>query len=322
MLPTSRDLHRLAAESSFAVASLEKVIRLAEMLSGIGELEDLARALALKGGTALNLFSGPPSRLSVDLDFNFVAAESREEMLAMRPKVERRLQALARSQGFGVQLSAESHGGRKLYLAYTRVADGQPDRIEVDVNYLHRVCLLSTERRRMWRPGGEGPSATLLSWPEIAAGKLAAFLDRAAPRDAWDVTRLASQSTKPWPPPDLRGLFVALAGTLPRPLHEYGRHSLERIRDADVSRLLWPMLIGGEQPTAAWLRDESWSVLEPLLELTPAEFEFCDRLQAGELCPELLPFEEPAIRERLRRHPALLWKAENARDHAKRGGRR
>jgi hypothetical protein len=34
----------LAAERSFAVTSLEKVIRLAEMLSGIGELEDLARA--------------------------------------------------------------------------------------------------------------------------------------------------------------------------------------------------------------------------------------------------------------------------------------
>ena len=50
------------------------MIRLAEMLSGIGELEDLARSLALEGGTALNLFFGPPSRLSVDLDFNFVGA--------------------------------------------------------------------------------------------------------------------------------------------------------------------------------------------------------------------------------------------------------
>ena len=180
----------------------------------------------------------------------------------MWPEVERRLQALARSQGLGVHLSAESHGGRKLHLAYTRVADGQPERIEVDVDYLHRVCLLSTERRRMWRPDGEGPSATLLSWPEIAAGKLVASLDRAAPRDAWDVTRLASQSTTPWPPQDLRGLFVALAGTLPRTLHEYGRHSLERIRDADVSRLLWPMLIGGEQPTRpcfATNRGPSWS---------------------------------------------------------------
>jgi len=300
---------------------VEKVIRLAEMLSGVGEIEDLARALALKGGTALNLFLGPPSRLSVDLDFNFVGAEGREEMLAVRPAIEHRLQALARNQGFGVQLSAESHGGRKLFLTYARLADGQPDRIEVDVNYLHRVCLLPAQRRRMWRPDGEGPLATLLSWSEIAAGKLVAFLDRAAPRDAWDVPRLVSHAPEPWPPPDLRGLFVALAGTLPRPLHEYARHSLDRIRDSDVSRLLWPMLIGGERPSAASLRKESWSVLAPLLELTPIEIEFCDRLQEGELRPELLTFEDPEIVDRLRRHPALLWKAENARVHSRRGRR-
>ena len=322
MLPTGRELHRLAVESGFAVAAVEKVIRLAEMLSGVGELEDLARALALKGGTALNLFLGPPSRLSVDLDFNFVGAEGREEMLAARPAIEHRLQALARSQGFGVQLSAESHGGRKLFLTYARLADGQPDRIEIDVNYLHRVCLLPAERRRMWRPDGEGPWTTLMSWPEIAAGKLVAFLDRAAPRDAWDVPRLVSHAPQPWPPPDLRGLFIFLAGTLPRPLHDYGRQSLDRIRDADVSRLLWPMLIGGERPSAASLREESWSVLAPLLELSPAEIEFCDRLQAGELRPELLTFDDPEILDRLRCHPALLWKAENARMHSRRGRRK
>ena len=160
-----------------------------------------------------------------------------------------------------------------------------------------------------------------MSWPEIAAGKLVAFLDRAAPRDAWDVARLATHAPQSWPPPELRGLFIALAGTLPRPLHEYGRRGLDRIRESDVSRLLWPMLIGGERPSAAALREESWSVLAPLLELSPAEIEFCDRLQAGELRPELLTFEGPEILDRLRRHPALLWKAENARVHSRRGGR-
>ncbi|MEO7794223.1 MAG: nucleotidyl transferase AbiEii/AbiGii toxin family protein [Thermoanaerobaculia bacterium] len=319
MLPTARELHQLCAESGFAVAAVEKVIRLAELLSDIGELEDVGRALALKGGTALNLFLGPPSRLSVDLDFNFVGAEDREEMLAMRPAIEHRLTALARSQGFGVQLSAESHGGRKLFLSYARLADGQSDRIEVDVNYLHRVCLLPTERRKMWRPDGDGPWTNLMSWSEIAASKLVAFLDRAAPRDAWDVPRLVSHAPQAWPPPDLRGLFVALAGTLPRPLHEYGSKSLDRIRDTDVSRLLWPMLIGGERPSAASLREESWSVLAPLLELTPAEMEFCDRLQKGDFHPELLTFDDPGIPDRLRRHPALLWKAENARVHSRRG---
>ena len=61
-----------------------------------------------------------------------------------------------------------------------------------------------------------------------------------------------------------------------------------------------------------------WSVVAPLLELAGNEVEFCDRLQRGELCPELLGFEDPAIAERVSRHPALLWKAEHAREHSRR----
>lgn len=318
MLPTGRRLQELAQEIGFDVASLEKVVRLAELLEGLAKLDDLAFSLALKGGTALNLAFGFPSRLSVDLDFNLIGVESREELLAMRPGVERRLQALARSQGLGVQLSTDAHAGRKFFLSYSRVVDAQPDRIEVDVNYLHRVCLLPTEQRAIWRPDAAGPVTTVLSWPEIAAGKLVAFLDRAAPRDAWDVSRLPALSPTSWPPSNLRPIFVALAGVLPRPLHEYGRRGLERIRDTDVSRLLWPMLLSGERPAADSLRAACWSVVAPMLDLDENEIEFCDRLQRGDLAPELLAFEDPAIAERARRHPALLWKAENARDHARR----
>jgi predicted nucleotidyltransferase component of viral defense system len=318
VLPTGRRLQELAQEIGFDVLSLEKVVRLAELLEGVAGLDDLAALLALKGGTALNLAFGPPSRLSVDLDFNLVGVESREELLAIRPEVEHRLQALARSQGFGVQRSAEAHAGRKFFLTYSRIVDSQPDRIEVDLNYLHRVCLVPADRRAIWRPDAAGPVTTVLSWPEIAAGKLVASLDRAAPRDSWDVSRLPALSPTPWPPRDLRPIFVALAGALPRPLHPYGRRGLERIRDTDVSRLLWPMLLSGERPAADSLRDACWSIVSPLLDLDESEIEFCDRLQRGELAPELLAFEDPAIGERVRRHPALLWKAENAREHARR----
>lgn len=318
MLPTGRRLQELAQEIGFDVTALEKVVRLAELLEGLTKLDDLAPSLALKGGTALNLAFGSPSRLSVDLDFNLIGAESREELLAVRPSVEHRIQALARSQGLGVQLSADAHAGRKIFLTYSRIADAQPDRIEVDLNYLHRVCLLPTERRTIWRPDAEGPTTTVLSWPELAAGKLVAFLDRAAPRDAWDVSRLPLLSPLPWPARELRPIFIALAGVLPRPLHEYGRRGLERIRDTDVSRLLWPMLLSGERPAAESLRAACWSVVAPLLELAESEVEFCDRLQRGELRPEILAFEDPEIAERVRRHPALLWKAANAREHSRR----
>ena len=247
MLPTGRRLQELAQEIGFDVAALEKVVRLAELLEGVERLDELASLLVLKGGTALNLAFGSPSRLSVDLDFNLVGIENRDELLAVRPGVESRLEALARSQGLGIQRSAEAHAGRKLFLSYSRIVDAQPDRIEVDLNYLHRVCLLPPERRTIWRPDAEGPTTTVLSWPEIAAGKLVAFLDRAAPRDAWDISRLPALSPVPWPPADLRSIFIALAGTLPRPLREYGRKGLERVREAEVSRSLWPMLLSARE---------------------------------------------------------------------------
>ena len=73
-----RDLiSALSAESDFPSGPLEKVIRLGEVAASVARHPLLSRVLALKGGTALNLFSGLPIRLSVDLDFNYIGALDR-----------------------------------------------------------------------------------------------------------------------------------------------------------------------------------------------------------------------------------------------------
>lgn len=54
------------------------------------------------------------------------------------------------------------------------------------------------------------------------------------------------------------------------------------------------------------------------MDLSGAEREYCDRLQTGELRLDLLFREHDPLRERLERHPALQWKAENARKHSRR----
>lgn len=81
-------LERCATESGFTVSTLEKVARLGELAGDIGRHAFLKEVLILKGGTALNLCYGAPTRLSVDLDFNYVGALDRTVMLAERPKVE------------------------------------------------------------------------------------------------------------------------------------------------------------------------------------------------------------------------------------------
>ena len=92
-----RDLiSALSAESDFPPGPLEKVIRLGEVAAAVARHPLLSRVLALKGGSALNLFSGPPPRLSVDLDFNYIGALDRQAMLRARPAVERAVESIAR----------------------------------------------------------------------------------------------------------------------------------------------------------------------------------------------------------------------------------
>lgn len=146
------DLERLSGQTGFRAATLEKVIRLGELLADITTHPYLGPRLVLKGGTALHLCPGPPPRLSVDLDFNYVGVLERDTMLAERPEVERALLVLARSSAYQVQHSREAFAGRKFFLDY-HGAFGVRDRMEVDLNFLSRLPVLETARATFWQPG-------------------------------------------------------------------------------------------------------------------------------------------------------------------------
>lgn len=309
-------LRDLAAATGFRPETLEKVIRLGEVLAEISRHPFLGHVLALKGGTALNLGFGPPARLSVDLDLNYVGSVEREAMLRDRPEVERAVERIAAGRGYRVQRSRDDHAGRKLFLGFQN-SFGTPDRVEVDLNFLFRLPLGEVRPLRLWQPGDiEWPQAPVVPAEELAAGKLCALVDRVAPRDLFDAAHLPSQLPAVWESARFRRLFVVLAGTLDHPLDSYGRDRFDRVTDVVVREQLHPMLIGGNEPTAAALRDGAWAVVEPLLRLDEAEREYTERLQAGELRPDLLFPEEPDFADRLGRHPALLWKAQNARERA------
>jgi len=62
----------------------------------------------LKGGTVLNLCFGPPKRLSVDLDYNYIGNLEREKMLKDRSHVEEAIYELSRRRGYQPQRSADS----------------------------------------------------------------------------------------------------------------------------------------------------------------------------------------------------------------------
>ncbi len=171
MKPSRRYLGGLATETGFREETLEKVLRLGEVVADISRHPLLSSVLALKGGTALNLCFSTPRRLSVDLDFNYVGAEERSKMLEDRPVIEHALRQIASGRGYQVQASRDEHAGRKFFLNYDSSA-GSRDRIEVDLNFLGRVPIMETLHGNLWQPGDiERPGVRLLSLEEICTGK-------------------------------------------------------------------------------------------------------------------------------------------------------
>ena len=319
MIPSEETLVRIQRKWPFTIDALETVLRLREVLRAVSSDSMLSTRLALKGGTALNLCFGTLPRLSVDIDFNDIGRPERADAVAERPAMIEALEKIGRRSGYRIQRSREEHAGQKLYLQYDSVA-GSRRRIEVDVNFLHRVTLVPARRRAVWTPKDDTPVKCLVMSPaEILAGKILALLDRAAARDLFDISRLPTRFQKVLTDPRSRKIFIALSGTLPHPLTKYGRTRFDRLTQKEVEQNLYPLLRAADRPTAAELRSRAWEAIASWLALSPTEKDYVERLQHGDFQPELLFEGDTRMENRLRSHPALQWKVRNARLNAERG---
>lgn len=316
-MPASLEyLERCAAQTGYQVTVLEKVIRLGEIAIEVGRHATLRGALALKGGTAINLCFGAPTRLSVDLDFNFIACADRDGMMRARPAIETALVALLRRIGYQVQQSAEAAASRKLYATYRSVL-GPGARVELDINYLWRTPLLGVRSQELWQPGElERPRITVVSNEELWVGKLLAFLDRTAPRDAWDVSQMPSIAPDLAQSPSLRRWFAAMSFILDHPVATYDRDRLNgRLTTDAIESQLHPMLAGDDRPDPAELVALAWSVAEPLVTLSPREAEFAARAQRADLDATLIFADDAEAARRFELHPQVMWKLQNLRRH-------
>ena len=317
-------LEQCSAETGHAPAMLEKVTRMGELAGGIARHPLLGNALALKGGTALNLCHGTaPVRLSVDLDYNCVAFAEREIMLAERPGIERAIVTLAQRLGFRVQQSADTFAGRKIYAMYPS-ALGVESRVEIDLNYLWRAPLAGVIRSELWQPGSlDRPSVQCVSRLELCVGKFLAFLDRSAPRDAYDLGVLSEIAGDALQTPLFRGLFMALSATLPHPLPTYRRALFEaRLSDGVIQEQLVPVLSASDVPARDKLIKDAWSVIAPFLELAPEEQEYINQIHNGTIRAGLLFPNNPELSSRIAIHPAILWKVMNViQERNRHGGR-
>jgi len=317
---SSETLIAQAEATGFRTDILEKVGYLIHLLEALRSHPFLKGRLALKGGTALNLFILDVPRLSIDIDMNYVGASDRGVMLSERPKVEAALQAVFSREGFTLRRMPAEHAGGKWQLRY-QGASGQGGILEVDVNFMFRVPLWPLKVMAS-RPVGVWQAADIqvLDIHELAAGKLAALLSRKQPRDLFDCSHLFR--TGALEPERLRLAFV-LYGAMNR--RDWRTVAIEEVRleIKDLEQKLLPMLrskgmgAGNAASFSGGLIKDCHHGLAALLPFTETEMEFLDHLLArGEINPELLTADED-LQDRIRRHPLLEWKALNVREFRK-----
>ena len=314
---TEAELTREAAATGFRTEVLEKVIRLLELLDTLRSHPFLKPRIALKGGTALNLFVFDVPRLSVDIDLNYLGTADREAMLADRPKVEQAIQAVCGRLGIQVKRVPSEHAGGKWRLSYTTVA-GRSGTLELDMNFMLRTPLWPHAAADSGQVGAFAATGIpVLDAHELAAGKLAALFGRRASRDLFDVRELLRRGgldrTK------LRLGFVVYGGINRRDWREVSFDDVQTDLD-EVDRLLVPMLRGDLAPDRDHIR--TWTkqlvtdckdLLSVALPLEPHEREFLDQLNdRGDIAAELLT-DDARLQGVIRAHPALLWKALNVK---------
>jgi predicted nucleotidyltransferase component of viral defense system len=309
-----QDLQREAAKTGFPAETLEKSIRLVSLLNALRSHPFLKTRIALKGGTALNLFVFDVPRLSVDVDLNYIGAADRESMIAERPKLELALQAVCDREGLTVKSLPGEHAGGKWRLTYA-AASGRNGNLELDVNYLLRTPLWPAELQDSRVIGSfQATQVRVLDLHELAAGKLAALLSRTASRDVFDAVELLRRSDLDRA--RLRLGFVVYGGANRKDWRTVSTNDV-KLDAAELKSQLLPTLRPGALPKdkVRTLVSDCRDLLSVVLPLTRDEHEFIERLnEHGEIAAELLT-GAPAMRETLQEHPALRWKAINVRKH-------
>lgn len=309
----------VADSTGFRAEMVEKVLHLLNLLNVLNSHPYLKGKLALKGGTALNLFVLKIPRLSVDIDLNYVGALDHDKMLSDRPKIEQAVQAVLSREGFAAKRVPDEHAGGKWRLSCPSFT-GQSINLEIDLNFMFRLPLWDIQYADSHPlQDSQARNIPLVDLHELAAGKLAALLSRRQARDLFDchqILRLDKIDRE-----RLRLAFVVF-GAMNR--KDWRDVAVEHVAfdAADLAAQLLPTLHfqarkghGGPSEYGTRLVNECREALSMVLPFTEGEREFLFRLlDKGEIVPGLLT-TDPPLQDRIQKQPLLKWKALNVRKY-------
>lgn len=189
----------------------------ARLLTQVAPLVLVDDTLALKGGTAINLFVRDMPRLSVDLDLVFPDhALGRDAALTSIGNTLRQSAERLKAHGFDTRIPAATDASETKLL----VRRGGIE-VKVEVNFIMRGIVHPVRRASLVAAARETLQADLeipvVSVEDMYGGKLVAAMDRQHPRDLFDIMQLFAHEGIT---PAIRRAFVVYLASHNRPTHE------------------------------------------------------------------------------------------------------
>ena len=296
---TLRELNKKADETMFQRDTLEKVLRLGDVLQFMNATIPLKGHLALKGGTAIHLTVFPMLRLSVDIDLDFHATATRDEMLETRKQITDLIERYMSSQRY--QLSGNSkytHSLDSFIFNYTNLI-GNPDNITIEINYSNRCHLFDPIQTEINTPVLNDFTILSVSKIDLFGSKLAALIDRTTPRDEYESLKKSA-------------LYYLSLGIDDLNLTETLASAKKKIAEMsyrDIKRTLIPVLKRGEPFDIPAVSVVVNDFITKLFVLSPNETQYLNQFNEGIYTPQLL-FSDENIINRIKNHPMALWKVQ------------
>lgn len=306
----TKEINRIARNTNFNKNTCEKVLRLYSILNFINSSE-IANDLALKGGTAINLFLLNLPRLSVDIDLDFNLPLDRESTLLHRAKIDSLIRSYMENEGYHLSDKSKFVHTLDSYVYSYQTTSGSNDVLKIEINYSDRVHVFKPEIKTSSDILDETTSINALASEELIGSKINALLARTTPRDVYDVYNLfkSGQIKDEKLVKKIAIFYVCLGSDLPIDFNEILNRALNKIQNLNYQRIketLIPVLHKGIKFDVDEVTSYVSKKIKEMFILDSNDTKFIDGINNRSFIPNVL-FENYNT-EDVSNHPMGLWK--------------
>ena len=307
---TAKEINKIANDNNFSKNTCEKVLRLFSVLNFIDN-SDFRNSLALKGGTAINLFLLDLPRLSVDIDLDFNLPLEREEMVSYRENIDWHIRSFMENEGYHLSDKSKFVHTLDSYVYSYQTTSGSNDVLKIEINYSDRVHILKPKIKNSTNILGETASINVLTNEELIGSKINALLTRTTPRDVYDVYNLFKSGLigKKDLIKKIAIFYVCLGSDIPINFNEILGKALDKIQKLNYQRIketLIPVLHKGLKFDVLELTSFVSAAIKEMFILDSKDIEFINNFNNKSFTPNIL-FENYDV-EDVSKHPMGLWK--------------